>query len=65
MDVTMIRDGLRTNDVELRSFEHLQESECNYVKLKFYDRENVTRQHDYLLKVILRYLSDSLAEGAL
>jgi hypothetical protein len=56
MDVTILRDGQRTKNVELRSFEHFPEPNLTYIKFEFYDASHKISDHDYLLTVILRYL---------
>ena len=56
VDVTILRDRQRVNDVEFHSFEHNPDRNMTYVKFAFYDYENRVTDHDYLLTVILRYL---------
>jgi hypothetical protein len=57
-DVTVFRDKLRANDVELRGFEHLRDSNLTFVKFTLHDSAHHVPDHDYLLTVILRYLQD-------
>lgn len=61
MDVTALKDGFRTNDIEIYSFEHLRHSDIAYVRFKFYDNANLVSEHHYLLTVILRYLTSPQA----
>jgi hypothetical protein len=56
MDVTILRDRQRANDVELHSFERFPEPNMTYIKFAFYDASHMVSDHDYLLTVILRYL---------
>ena len=56
VDVTILRDRQRVNDIEFRSFEHIPHRNITYVKFTFYDHANCVTDHDYLLTVILRYL---------
>ncbi len=56
MDVTILRDGKRANDIEFRSFEHLREPNMTHIKFRFCDDANRVSSHDYLLTIILRYL---------
>ena len=57
MDITVLRDGHRANDVEFRSFEHLVFSDGSaFAVFKLYDRSGPIAEHDYLLTAILRYL---------
>ncbi len=56
MDVTILRDGQRANDIDFHSFEHVRQCEMIYVKFKFHDNTTRVTDHDYLLTVILRYL---------
>jgi hypothetical protein len=58
MDITILRDGHRANDVEFRSFEHFISSGDNfaYAVFKLYDRSGPVSEHDYILTAILRYL---------
>jgi hypothetical protein len=55
MDVTVLRDKQRANDIEFRNFEHVRQPNMTYVKITFYDNANRIIEHDYLLTVILRY----------
>lgn len=57
MDVTILRDGQRANDIEFHSFEHARQCEMTYTKFIFHDNANCVIEHDYLLTVILRYLT--------
>jgi hypothetical protein len=57
MDITVLRDGLRANDIEFLSFEHLRDSNLTYLTFEFRDAQHVM-DHDYLLSVILRYLQN-------
>ena len=58
MDITVLRDGHRANDVEFRSFEHFVSSGDGFVYavFKLYDRARPVAEHDYILTAILRYL---------
>jgi hypothetical protein len=57
MDITILRDGHRANDVEFRSFEHFISSDkFAYAVFKLYDRAGSVAEHDYILTAILRYL---------
>ena len=56
IDLTILRDGQRANEIEFRSFEHVPQDNITYVKFTFYDNANRAVEHDYLLTVILRYL---------
>ena len=56
VDVTILRDRQRVNDIEFRNFEHIPDRNMTYVKFTFYDYANCVADHDYLLTVILRYL---------
>jgi hypothetical protein len=57
MDVTTLRDGLRVDDIEFQSFEHVrQHPNITYLRFRFCDNSNHVSEHDYLLIVILRYL---------
>jgi hypothetical protein len=56
LDVTVFRDGQKTVDVELQSFEHWRDSNLTCVRFKFHDTTHNVIEHDYLLSVILRYL---------
>jgi hypothetical protein len=58
MDITILRDGRRANDVEFRSFEHFGSSKDTlaYAVFKLYDRSGPVAEHDYILTAILRYL---------
>ena len=57
MDITILRDGQRANDVEFRSFEHFISSDGSaYAVFKLYDRARPVAEHEYILTAILRYL---------
>jgi len=57
MDITVLRDGQRANDVEFRSFEHfIFDDKSAYAVFKLYDRSGLVADHDYILTAILRYL---------
>ena len=56
MDVTILRDGQRANDIEFHTFEHACQADMTYVRFTFHDHANRVPDHDYLLTVILRYL---------
>ena len=56
MDVVALRDGQRANDMEFHSFEHVRHAGIAHVKFRFYDNTNRVSEHNYILKVILRYL---------
>lgn len=56
MDVVALRDGQRANDMEFHSFEHVRHAGIAHVKFRFYDNTNRVTEHNYILKVILRYL---------
>jgi hypothetical protein len=56
LDVTILKDKQRANDLEFQSFEHVRQPNMTYVKFKFLDYAGRVTEHDYLLKVILRYL---------
>jgi len=56
MDVTILRDGERANDIEFYSFKHARQHDMIHASFTFYDNTNRVIEHDYLLKVILRYL---------
>ena len=57
MDITVLRDGHRTHEVEFRSFEHFVSSDGSaYASFQLYDRSGPVAEHDYLLTAILRYL---------
>jgi len=58
MDITVLRDGHRANDIEFRSFEHFMSSDgIAYAVVKLYDRSRSVVEHDYILTAILRYLA--------
>jgi hypothetical protein len=57
MDVSVLRNGLRANDIEFLSFEHVRDSNLTCLRFAFRDAHHVM-DHDYLLTVILRYLQD-------
>src|SRR4051794_31538790 len=58
MDITVLRDGQRANDVEFRSFEHfVSDDKSAFAVFKLYDRSGPVAEHDYILTAILRYLS--------
>jgi hypothetical protein len=59
LDVTVLKDGQRANDIEFRSFEHVCQPNMTYVKFKFYDMTQNTMEHDFLLTIVLRYLHKS------
>ena len=44
-------------DIEFRSFEHVSQRDMTYTKFTFHDNANYVIEHDYLLTVILRYLT--------
>src|SRR4051794_23315252 len=57
MDITILRDGHRANDIEFRSFEHFISTDGSaYAVFKLYDRAEPVTEHDYILTAILRYL---------
>jgi hypothetical protein len=56
MDVTILRDGQRANDIEFLSFERVRQPDMTFVKFTYYDSTHRVMDHDYLLTVILRYL---------
>jgi len=56
MDVITLRDGQRSNDIEFYSFEHARKDDVAHVNFTFYDNANRVNEHDYVLKLILRYL---------
>jgi hypothetical protein len=56
VDVTILRDRQRVNDIDFYSFEHIRQCDITYVKFTFYDHAHCVTDHDYLLTVILRYL---------
>jgi hypothetical protein len=58
MDITMLRDGHRANDIDFRSFDHFVRSDHTfaYAMFKLYDRSGPVSEHDYILTAILRYL---------
>jgi hypothetical protein len=55
IDMTVLRDGQRANDIEFRSFEHVRDPSMTWLKFKFRDYTNQVSEHEYLLTVILRY----------
>jgi hypothetical protein len=59
VDVTPFRDGARAPDIGFWGFDHILPARCScaYLRFKFYDRAHCTTEHDYLLTVILRYLT--------
>lgn len=59
MDVTVLRNRQRANDVEFCGFEHIRDSNLTFLKFTFHDRSHHIIDHDYLLTVILRYLQDA------
>ncbi len=38
MDVTTLRDGQHTTDIEFHSFEHIRQAKIAHVKFKFFDK---------------------------
>src|SRR3954468_16907885 len=57
MDITILRDGHRANDIEFRSFEHfISTDRFAYAVFKLYDKAGPVAEHDYILTAILRYL---------
>lgn len=57
LDITMLRDGQRANDIEFRSFEHFMSSDrIAYAVFKLYDRSGPVSEHHFILTAILRYL---------
>ena len=58
MDITVLRDGHRANDVEFCSFEYFKSPDDTFAfaVFKLYDRSGPVAEHDYLLTAILRYL---------
>lgn len=56
VDVTLLRDGQRAQDVEFYSLEHRRQTNMTYIKIIFYDGSHQVAKHDYLLTVIIRYL---------
>ena len=61
VDVIVLRDGQRTKDVEFQKFEQHRLSDANAIFSRFEFNDNVCRveEHDYLLTVILRYLTST------
>ena len=57
MDVTVLRDGQRVKDVEFRSFEHIPQGDMTVVTLTFFDKANVVKEREYIITLILRYMT--------
>lgn len=57
MDITILRDGQRVDEVEFRSFEHSRQPNITYIKLVFYDHAHNVVRHNYLLTIVLRYFA--------
>lgn len=55
MEITLLRDGQRADDVEFKSFEHLRQTNMTYIKINFYDGGHQVNEHDYMLTAIFRY----------
>src|SRR5436309_1885271 len=53
LDIIVLRDGHRANDVEFRSFEHYASDEKSaFALIKLYDRSGPVADHEYMLTAI-------------